>query len=91
VFALNDEVASGLLAFAREVNLRAAHFAAIGAFSDVVLGFFDLDRKEYLRNPLREQVEVLSPIGNMAGFKGQPKVHDHVVVGKRDGTAYGGH
>jgi predicted DNA-binding protein with PD1-like motif len=91
VFAPNDEAASGLLAFAREANLRAAHFTAIGAFSDVVLGFFDLDRKEYLKNPLREQVEVLSLIGNVAEFKGQPKDHAHVVVGKRDGSAYGGH
>jgi len=78
VFAPGEEVAAGLLAFAREANLAAAHFTAIGAFSDVVLGFFDPDRKEYLRTPVREQVEVVSLVGNVAQFNREPKVHAHV-------------
>src|SRR5919106_1187106 len=40
---------------------------------------------------LREQVEVLSLLGNVAVHEGKPAVHAHVVVGKRDGTAHGGH
>jgi predicted DNA-binding protein with PD1-like motif len=40
---------------------------------------------------LEEQVEVLALTGNVALAKGQPKVHAHVVVGMRDGTAHGGH
>jgi predicted DNA-binding protein with PD1-like motif len=91
VFDKGDEVLTGLRDFARETNLAAAQFTAIGAFSDVVLGFFDLDRKDYLKVPIQEQVEVLSLLGNVAQFKGKPKVHAHVVVGKRDGTAHGGH
>ncbi len=38
-----------------------------------------------------EQVEVLSLIGDVALEGTQPKVHAHVVVGRRDGTAHGGH
>jgi predicted DNA-binding protein with PD1-like motif len=34
---------------------------------------------------------VLSLIGDIALNKGKPKVHAHVVVGKADGTAHGGH
>ncbi len=91
VFDTGDEVAAGLLAFAREANLIAAHFTAIGAFRDVTLGYFDLDKKDYLKIPVREQVEVLSLVGNVAAHEGKPKIHAHVVVGKRDGTAHGGH
>jgi len=36
-------------------------------------------------------VEVVSLIGDVALDKDEPKVHAHVVVGKSDGTAYGGH
>ncbi len=36
-------------------------------------------------------MEVLSLIGDVALNKSQPKVHAHVVVGKSDGTAHGGH
>jgi len=47
--------------------------------------------KDYERIPLREQVEVLSLIGDIALQGSEPKVHAHVVVGKSDGTAHGGH
>jgi predicted DNA-binding protein with PD1-like motif len=40
---------------------------------------------------VEEQVEVLSLVGDIALEGGQPRVHAHVVVGKRDGTAHGGH
>lgn len=92
VFDTGDEVAAGLLAFAQEHNLGAAHFTAIGAFSDVTLGYFDWNVKDYKRNPLREQVEVLSLIGDVAWDElTGPKVHAHVVVGRSDGTTRGGH
>ncbi len=91
VLDTGDEVASGLLRFAREVNLAGAHFTAIGAFRDVTLGYFEIDRKEYKKIPVCEQVEVLSLVGNVATSESEPKLHAHVVVGKADGTAHGGH
>ncbi len=91
VFDTGDEVVAGLLAFAKEKRLSASHFTAIGAFSDVTLGYFDWEKKDYQKLPVREQVEVLSLIGDVALNKSQPKVHAHVVVGKSDGTAHGGH
>ena len=90
-FDVGDEVAEGLLAFAREHRVQGAYFTAIGALEDVTLGFWDGERKEYRRIPIREQVEVLSLVGNVALESGGPKVHAHVVVGKADGTAHGGH
>jgi predicted DNA-binding protein with PD1-like motif len=40
---------------------------------------------------LDEQVELLSLIGDVAMKDGEPVVHAHAVVGKKDGTAHGGH
>jgi predicted DNA-binding protein with PD1-like motif len=91
VFDTGDEVATGLLAFAKEKGLAGSHFTAIGAFSDVTLGFFDWDKKDYEKFQISEQVEVLSLIGDIALNKDEPKVHAHVVVSKSDGTAHGGH
>lgn len=92
VFDTGDEVASGLLALAKEHNLAAAHFTAIGAFQDVTLGYFNWDKKDYQKIPVREQVEVLSLVGDVAlDPEGKPKVHAHVVVGRSDGTTRGGH
>ncbi len=91
VFDKGEEFVTSLTAFAADQLLEGSHFTAIGAFSDVTLGYFDRARKEYKRIPLREQVEVLSLVGNIADDDGRPKVHAHVVVGKADGTAWGGH
>jgi predicted DNA-binding protein with PD1-like motif len=91
VFEAGEEVIAGLRAFARDANLLGSRLTAIGAFSDCVLGFFDPDQKQYVRIPVREQVEVLSLLGNVAAHHDLPKIHVHIVVGKRDGTAHGGH
>jgi uncharacterized protein len=86
-----DEVTSSLLAFAKENKLSASHFTAIGAFESVTLGFFERDRKDYKKIAIGEQVEVLSLVGDIALEDDSPKVHAHVVVGKSDGSAHGGH
>jgi uncharacterized protein len=92
VFDVGEEVMSGLLRFATERNLAGAHFTAIGAFERVTLGFFELQKKDYKKILINEQVELMSLVGNIArDGKGQPKVHAHAVVGKADGTAHGGH
>jgi predicted DNA-binding protein with PD1-like motif len=92
VFEPGEEVISGLLRFANERQLAGAHLTAIGAFERVTLGFFDMQKKDYKRIPINEQVELMSLVGNIArDDKGEPKVHAHVVVGKSDGTAHGGH
>jgi predicted DNA-binding protein with PD1-like motif len=91
IFDKGDEVASGLLSFAKDNNLSASHFTAIGAFERVTLGFFERERKDYKRITIEEQVEVLSLVGDVASDGDEPKVHAHVVVGKADGTAHGGH
>ena len=58
IFDKGDEVITGLNAFAREHSLNVCHFTAIGAFSDLTVGFFDWEKKDYAKIPIRDQVEV---------------------------------
>jgi uncharacterized protein len=91
VFETGDEVLAGILAFARRCHITAAHFSAIGGFSDAVLGYFDVAAKEYRRIPIDEQVEVVSLTGDIALHGDEPIVHAHAVVGRSDGSARAGH
>jgi predicted DNA-binding protein with PD1-like motif len=92
VFDTGEEVVAGLLQFARDHKLSGAHLTAIGAFERVTLGFFDVAKKDYKRIEIHEQVELMSLVGNIAqDDDGNPKLHAHVVVGKSDGSAHGGH
>jgi uncharacterized protein len=92
VFKAGDELADGLLHFAKEQNLSAASFKAVGALSSVRLAWFSWESKQYEPSvTLDEQVELLSLIGDVALKEGEPVVHAHAVIGKKDGTAHGGH
>ncbi|HYY32179.1 MAG TPA: PPC domain-containing DNA-binding protein [Gaiellaceae bacterium] len=91
VFDIGDKAMAGLEGFAREQGLSAAHFTGIGAFSDVVLGYFDWQKKDYEPIHVDEQVEVVALLGDVAVQDGEPAVHAHVVVAGPDGAAHGGH
>lgn len=92
VFQTGDELSEGLLRFAKEKKLSAASFKAVGALSSVRLGWYSWDSKKYEPSvTLDEQVELLSLIGDVAQKDGEPVVHAHAVIGRKDGTAHGGH
>jgi predicted DNA-binding protein with PD1-like motif len=92
IFAAGDEAIACLTAFAKEKGLAASHFTAIGGFQEATLGYFSLDKKDYDKIPVREQVEVLSLVGDVTlTEKGEPKIHAHVVLGRSDGSTRGGH
>ena len=91
VFDKGDEFMSTLLDFASQQQLKGTHFNGVGAFKNVTFGFFDREKKDYRRIELNEQVEVMSLTGTIATTDSGPKIHAHVVVGKQDGTAHGGH
>jgi uncharacterized protein len=91
VFDKGEEVRKGLLAFARKNRLVGGHFSAIGAVSQASLGFFDRQKKDYLRIAQNEQAEVLSLVGNLALKDDRPFFHAHVVLGLPDGSTRGGH
>jgi predicted DNA-binding protein with PD1-like motif len=91
IFDSGDEPMSLLTRFAEEHGIHAARFTAIGAFSEAVVGYFDWQKKDYEKIAIGEQVEVLALLGDIALAKGKPKVHAHVVLGKRDASAHGGH
>jgi predicted DNA-binding protein with PD1-like motif len=92
VFDTGEEALGGLTEFAAEHGLTGCAFTAIGALREVAVGYWNWDRKDYDRIEIAEQVEVVALTGNVAsGPDGRAKVHAHIVVAKRDGTAHGGH
>jgi len=91
VFHTGQEVMKGLLSFARKHKLHAGHLTGIGAISDAVIGYFDPEKKSYLRIRETGQQEVLSLTGNLAQYDNAPFFHVHVALGLRDGKTRGGH
>jgi predicted DNA-binding protein with PD1-like motif len=92
VLATGDEVSACLQRFAESNRLSASQVTAIGAFEKAVLTYWDWQTKEYQDIPVGEQVEVLSLNGDITlQESGTIKLHLHTVLGRRDGSAMGGH
>lgn len=89
----DEETIECLGRFADEHGVEVASFTAIGGFEDFTLGFYNLQTGGFDEIPFHEdQVEVLSLMGEITRWDdGSPRVHGHVVVGRRDGTTRGGH
>lgn len=67
----------------------AALLSGVGMLRDLVFAYWDGEK--YVKEPVEEPVELLSLQGNIGEKDGEIVVHAHVVGGKRDGTAVGGH
>jgi predicted DNA-binding protein with PD1-like motif len=92
VLESGEEAMASLKAFVVQEHVGAAQFSAIGALSGAMLNYFDWESREYLPIPVSEQVEVASFTGDVAlSPDGQPTLHVHAVLGRRDGSALAGH
>jgi uncharacterized protein len=91
VLETGDEAMHALESWAAEQRVRASQFSAIGAFERATVAYFDWSSKQYIPIAIDEQVEVLTLSGDITIEKDKRKVHAHVVLGKSDATAHGGH
>lgn len=91
IFSKGDEVVSGINEFARQHNIKSAHYTAIGDGLSAKIGFFDYGRKMFKVIDYPDPLEVASLIGDIAVYNNKPVSHTHVTISKSDGTAHGGH
>jgi predicted DNA-binding protein with PD1-like motif len=80
-----------LTSLADDRGIRAARVEGIGAAGNAEIGFYDLERKDYDRITLNEELEVVSALGNLGTLDGSPRAHIHAAFGRRDGSLVGGH
>jgi uncharacterized protein len=86
-----EDAVTAINEVAERSGIRGARVTAVGGFQSAELGYFDRAKRDYLRIPVREQVEVLSLLGDIADDQGRAALHVHAVLGRRDGTTVGGH
>jgi predicted DNA-binding protein with PD1-like motif len=86
-----EDAAEQLATFARQNDVTGAGLTAVGAARAVTLGYFDPDRMDYRSTEFTEQLEVLALVGDIAAKDGAPALHAHVVLGREDSSAVGGH
>lgn len=86
-----DDPVDAVTRAVRDAGVRAAQVTAVGGLRSAEVGYFDRRDRAYARIRVTEQVEVLSLVGDVAARDGEPQLHAHVVLGRRDGSTVGGH
>ncbi len=74
-----------------EEDVRTGNIKAIGAVTNAAIGYFDQNKKEYIKIELDGGYEILNCIGNVSIRDGKPFVHAHITFGNKDGKVFGGH
>ncbi|MEM2406866.1 MAG: DUF296 domain-containing protein, partial [Sulfolobales archaeon] len=87
----DEELISYLTLFAKEKNIKTGVVNAIGALKECTLGFYDQHKQVYEYIKIEEEVELTNLSGNISIKEGEPFVHVHAIVGKRNGSTYSGH
>jgi uncharacterized protein len=80
-----------LTGFAKENNISAAAFTALGALKNAKLGFYDQKKHVYGELVFSGSIELVSCVGNISLKDGEPFVHAHAVLSDDEGNVRGGH
>lgn len=91
VFDKEDDFLPTLRTFADSHAIRGAFFVALGAFRRATVAYWNPATKEYEHIEVDEQVEVLALTGDIGADGAETKIHAHATLGRRDGSAIGGH
>jgi len=86
-----EEIHKTLSDLIDRLNLQGGVVMGIGAMSSYSLGYYDIQKKEYIRRDYDEEVELVSCMGNLA-HKGDSKIaHLHVTISNEKMETRGGH
>src|SRR5450755_1648807 len=91
VFEPHAAIMATLSDFILTNGFKAADFTALGAATDAVIGYYDPPARDYRRTSFRQQMEIVSLIGDAAPTNGGAGIHAHIGLGFADGTLHGGH
>lgn len=86
-----EKVMEKLLEFCESQNLKSGFLTGIGGASEIQLGYYNLETKEYEWKTFSEVHEVLGLNGNISLVNNKPFIHAHMTVSNSNLQSFGGH
>jgi len=90
-FDKGEDVIKGVEDFMAQGKITACSLFGIGSCSEIELGYYNVNLKEYRKKPYFENMEIISFQGSGSVLEGKPTVHAHGMFGKTDFSTLGGH
>jgi uncharacterized protein len=88
---IGDEIISSLKDFAAQNKIYSGTIIGIGSIKDPELGYYDIEKKEYIRRQFEGDYELLSLAGNFARLGDEIVLHGHVSLSDAQFRVIGGH
>ena len=86
-----DDILESITKAVTENSIKTGFFTAIGAAKQANIGLYLMDQKKYKTLTFIGDLEVISCTGNITLKDGSPIIHAHLVIGDKEGNAFGGH
>ena len=80
-----------LLEVAEQENLKSGWINGLGAISRIEIGYWDIERKVYVKRKFNDDYELLSLIGNVSLVNDKPFIHTHISFSNTEFKVFGGH
>jgi len=87
----NEDLITAIKEMVMKYELTSGSVNIIGALKKATIGFFDINKKEYLFKTFEEPFELISCMGNISYNDAEPVIHLHVSLGREDLSLIGGH
>ena len=86
-----SDIHEQITAFCVKKNIRKGWINVLGATEEVKLGTYDQARHEYHHRVFKEELEIVSCMGNVSLKEGKPFLHLHAALGDTRLRMWGGH
>ena len=80
-----------LLEVAKIENLNSGWINGLGAISDIEIGYWNTEKKIYIKKYFDEDYELLSLIGNISLVNNESFIHSHISFSNTEFKVFGGH
>ncbi|MCJ7507476.1 MAG: DNA-binding protein [candidate division Zixibacteria bacterium] len=86
-----EEIINSLTDFADKYKIEGGFIYGIGTVNNLTLGYYEAEKKNYLKKSFPDDFELVSLMGNISLLKGNPMVHVHVVISDVNFNTLAGH
>ena len=86
-----EEILEKIKELALKENIKLASISAIGAIDELVVGVYDVAKKEYYSNEFKGDLEIVSLLGTINTMNGDFYTHIHLSAGNEKGEVFRGH
>jgi uncharacterized protein len=86
-----EELISSISQLAEKEKIPGGFLLGLGAVKDATLGYYDVEKKEYIKKTFEAKFELSSLVGDIFFLEGKPGVHAHATLSDPNFNIIGGH